>query len=239
MYKKQQIICLAVCLLPPTYFAVGFQEVQTRKPASSLFSSSGATTIAIPEMKRSQITVPMSFPENPWTFGKDMVDTAASHLARTAIDWAGLPTRATGEKQHNLSNDQLANVIQNDVSDNNVLVTADMTRSIYDDKCTFKDGSNLDGSYPMEPWVLGCRMLFHSEHSVSRIVDQTLHVTEAFATFRFEGELQFRGPFSPRVHLAGRILMKRSRQTGLIVSYEEFWDDNVMDIVKNAQLQFA
>lgn len=141
------------------------------------------------------------------------------------------------EKQCHLNEESLTEILLQDICERNSLVTADFASSIYEDSCRFKDGSDLDGSYPMKPWQLGCKMLFKGDKSKSNIVEDSLVVTSEAITFRFESDLEFRGPFSPQVLLTGRVVMLRNPQTGLISSYEEKWDDNVWDIVKGAKLQ--
>ncbi|KAL3910304.1 MAG: hypothetical protein SGARI_002191, partial [Bacillariaceae sp.] len=83
------------------------------------------------------------------------------------------PASAT-PKLFNLPNDELAEVIKADCRERQFLCTADMTREIYDDNATFKDGSDIDGSYPMDAWIRGCKLLFDGQKSQCRILEHTL-----------------------------------------------------------------
>ena len=141
------------------------------------------------------------------------------------------------QKLYHLSRDKLASILLQDVHQRNSLVTADFTRSIYEDTCRFQDGSGLDGAYPMKPWILGCKLLFKGNKSKATIIEESLIVTSDQISFRFESDLEFRGPLSPQVALTGRIVMTRNPLTGLISSYRESWDQEVFDIVREAKLQ--
>ena len=166
-----------------------------------------------------------------------LFDEVASTASSFILSTMGMSASADDdeEKLTNLSDHDLAQIIKSDIQSKNSLVqAAQMTKAIYDDTCKFKDGSNLDGSYPMASWILGCHMLLQPEKSTTKMVENSLLVTSSYATFRFESDLQFRAPFSPRVSFEGRVVMRRDDRTGLIKSYEEFWDEDVSDIVQRA-----
>lgn len=56
----------------------------------------------------------------------------ASTLPATAAD--------SSTKLTNLSNEELAKIIQYDIDENQFLVTGKITRQVYDESCTFQDG---------------------------------------------------------------------------------------------------
>ena len=67
--------------------------------------------------------------------------------------------------------------------------------------------------------------------------DPNVEVTKDAATFLFSEYLTFNLPvFKPRVSLTGKVVLKRSPETGLFVSYREFWDQSVVDVLKTAKL---
>jgi hypothetical protein len=168
-----------------------------------------------------------------------LLNSLASLAASTILHATDAMSQSTThEKLHNLPNDVLAQMILQDAKERNSLVTADFSQSIYDDDTIFKDGSGLDGAYPMAPWILGCKMLFNEQNSLSTIVEETLVATLSHITFRFEGDLEFRGPFSPQVFLTGQVIMTRDPVTGLINSYKELWDKDVFQICKEARLHY-
>lgn len=133
-----------------------------------------------------------------------------------------------------VSNQAMADIILSDCRDRQFLYTADLTREIYHDACQFKDGSNLDGSYPLEAWVRGCQFLFDATASHCRILPHTLQVTDRAVSFRFAETLAFNtaSRHRPRVHITGTVHMKRDTDTGLVVSYEEDWDQDLKEIFR-------
>ena len=62
-----------------------------------------------------------------------------------------------------------------------------------------------------------------------------IEASAAEVTFRFEEDLMFRIPFRPVVHLTGKVVLKREANTGLISSYQEFWDQDVKTVLKSAK----
>jgi hypothetical protein len=139
---------------------------------------------------------------------------------------------ASSNKLHNLSNEEMAEILIRDCREKRSLFTGEMTRSIYDENARFKDGSDIDGSYSINAWIRGCKFLFDENESRCAMLDHTLSVTPNHATFRFTEILQFRAFFRPRVHISGTVVMKRDEGTGLIVSYEEKWDRNVGELLE-------
>ena len=53
--------------------------------------------------------------------------------------------------------------------------------------------------------------------------------------FRFDEDLMFNIPFKPVVSLTGKVVLQRSPDTGLITSYQEFWDQDVATVLKSAK----
>jgi hypothetical protein len=138
-------------------------------------------------------------------------------------------------KLYNLPNEELADVIKRDCRERQFLFTADMTRAVYDDAVVFKDGSDIDGSYPLDAWVRGCKLLFDARQSHCKIMEHTLSVTNQQVRFRFAETLTFKAMLQPRVYLTGTVVMKRDPLSGLIVSYEEKWDQDMNEIFRRTQ----
>lgn len=89
----------------------------------------------------------------------------------------------------------------------------------------------------MDQWIKGTQKLFVGENSQVRLVGD-LDVTKEEVAFRFDEDLQFRIPFRPTVALTGKVVLKRDPNTGLITSYQEFWDQDVATVLKSAKLNF-
>ena len=138
-------------------------------------------------------------------------------------------------KQTNLSNEELAKIILQDGRERQFLFTADFSTSIYDDNATFKDGSDIDGSYPMNAWIRGCKLLFDPKQSQCKILEHTLKVSHQHVKFRFAETLTFNTVLRPRVYLTGSVVMKRDEQSGLIVSYEEKWDQDLNELLRRTK----
>lgn len=140
----------------------------------------------------------------------------------------------TNEKMTNLSNDELAKIVTRDISDNQFLVSADITRAIYDERATFTD--EID-TYTMDKWVVGTKRLFVAEKSRVSLVGD-VQVSMEKAEFRFDEDLMFRIPFLyPVVSLTGKVVLERDVKTGLIKSYQEFWDQDVATVLKSAKFR--
>lgn len=150
------------------------------------------------------------------------VATTASVLPQNAL--------AGGDvKQLNLSDDDLKRVILSDIN-NDFLVTAAITRSIYDESATFTD--EID-TYTMDKWVKGTQSLFISSGSRMNLVGD-IKVTAKEVTFRFDEDLMFNIPFKPVVALTGKVVLTRA-SNGLITSYREYWDQSVSEVLKSAK----
>ena len=115
--------------------------------------------------------------------------------------------------------------------DRQFLVTGKLTPSIYLPTATFTD--EID-TYAMNQWIQGTQKLFVGEQSQVRLVGD-VDVTPEKVEFRFDEDLMFRIPFRPVVALTGKVVLARDPETGLISSYREFWDQDVVSVLKTAK----
>ena len=125
--------------------------------------------------------------------------TAASSLLplRSSADTSSVPS----DKQLNLSDEELKKIVLSDILDKSFLVSADITRSIYDESATFTD--EID-AYTMDKWVKGTKRLFISSGSrVSLVGDVEVNSSEV--VFRFDEDLMFNIPFKPVCSLTGKV----------------------------------
>ena len=142
-----------------------------------------------------------------------------------------LSTSVPTDKQLNLSNEDLKAIIRHDIVDNDFLVTADITRSVYDESATFTDEIDV---YTMDKWVKGTKALFIPKGSRTSLVGD-VECTASEVTFKFDEDLQFNIPFKPVCSLSGKVVLIRDEKTGLITSYREYWDQSVNDVLKTAK----
>jgi hypothetical protein len=131
----------------------------------------------------------------------------------------------------NLSNDDLKAIIQQDVVERKFLTNGKLTRAAYDEAATFTD--EID-TYTLDKWVEGTQKLFVGDKSRVDLVG-TIDVNADRVEFRFDEDLMFNIPFKPVVSLTGKVVLKRSPDTGLITSYQEFWDQDVATVLKSAK----
>lgn len=125
--------------------------------------------------------------------------TAASSLLPLRSS-AGASTLQS-DKQLNLSNEELKKIVLSDIVDKSFLVSADITRSIYDESATFTDEIDV---YTMDKWVKGTKALFIASGSrVSLVGDVDVSATEV--SFRFDEDLMFNIPFKPVCSLTGKV----------------------------------
>jgi hypothetical protein len=136
------------------------------------------------------------------------------------------------KKLSNLSNTDLSKIITKDMVENQFLVSADITREVYDESATFTD--EID-AYTMDKWIKGTKRLFVADKSQVNLEPDSLTVTDEEATFRFTEYLMFNIPFKPTVYLSGKVILKRDPNTGLIISYQEQWDQDVASVLKTAK----
>ena len=131
-----------------------------------------------------------------------------SFLSATAAASSLLPLRSSADtsavqsdKQLNLSNEELKKIVLSDIVDKSFLVSADITRSIYDESATFTDEIDV---YTMDKWVKGTKALFIASGSrVSLVGDVDVSASEV--SFRFDEDLMFNIPFKPVCSLTGKV----------------------------------
>jgi hypothetical protein len=164
------------------------------------------------------------------------LSTAASATAWLVAGTSLLPkeAQAVEDKLLNLENDKLKEIIRKDVVENQYLCNGRLTRSVYDESASFTD--EID-TYGMDQWITGTQKLFVAENSQVRLVGD-INVTSETVKFRFDEDLQFRIPLRPTVALTGLVVLKRDPATGLIISYQEFWDQDVATVLKSAKFKF-
>lgn len=140
-------------------------------------------------------------------------------------------TFAAPDKLTNISDNELKQIILSDIVENSFLVTADITRAVYDESATFTDEIDV---YTMDKWIKGTKSLFIPSGSrVSLVGDVEVSKTEV--SFRFDEDLMFNIPFKPVCSLTGKVVLTRDSNTGLIASYREYWDQSVNDVLKTAK----
>ena len=155
-------------------------------------------------------------------------------LSTAAVSATLLPLRgasASSDKQLNLSNEELRKIIYSDMVDNAFLVSADITRSVYDESAVFTD--EID-EYTMDKWIKGTKSLFISSGSRVSLVGD-IDVSSKEVTFLFDEDLMFNIPFKPVCSLTGKVVLTRDENTGLITSYREYWDQSVNEVLKSAK----
>jgi hypothetical protein len=152
-------------------------------------------------------------------------------LVRGEVARAEAKSKPLTPKMEGISDQELSQIVRADVVERQFLVSADITRAIYDETATFTD--EID-TYTMDKWVKGTKLLFVAEGShVDLVGDVEVSPTEVL--FRFSEKLMFRIPFTPVVDLTGKVVLKRDPSTGLITSYREFWDQDIVTVLKSAQ----
>ncbi len=158
-----------------------------------------------------------------------------SFLSVTAASASLLPiskrTYAAPDKLTYISDDELKQIILSDIVENSFLITADITRAVYDESATFTDEIDV---YTMDKWIKGTKSLFIPSGSrVSLVGDIDVSKTEV--SFHFDEDLMFNIPFKPVCSLTGKVVLTRDSSTGLITSYREYWDQSVNDVLKTAK----
>lgn len=135
------------------------------------------------------------------------------------------------DKLVNLPDEKLKAIITSDVVQNQFLCNGRLTRSVYDEGATFTD--EID-TYHMDQWIRGTQKLFNGDSSEVRLVGD-VEVSKSAVEFRFDEDLQFNIPLRPTVALTGRVILQRDPETGLITSYKEIWDQDVVTVLKSAK----
>ena len=192
----------------------------------------------------------------PFTRSQFLQQTMTATVATTATLWMGRPGGAdaavaaqdepingdaaatpsgqsTSVKRTNLSDDELKDIVRADVVQRQFLTNGKLTRSIYDETATFTD--EID-TYTMDKWIVGTQRLFVGDKSHVNLVGD-IDINKERIEFRFDEDLMFNLPIvKPVVSLTGKVVLQRSPETGLITSYQEFWDQDVTTVLKSAKL---
>eukprot|EP00533_Pseudo-nitzschia_delicatissima_P002810 CAMPEP_0116104978 /NCGR_PEP_ID=MMETSP0327-20121206/14764_1 /TAXON_ID=44447 /ORGANISM="Pseudo-nitzschia delicatissima, Strain B596" /LENGTH=258 /DNA_ID=CAMNT_0003597307 /DNA_START=1 /DNA_END=777 /DNA_ORIENTATION=- len=152
------------------------------------------------------------------------------------------PAFATDEaKQTNLADEDLLKiVVDKDLVQNQFLVNGKLTRSVYDESCTFQD--EID-TYGLEKWMTGTAKLFDGDRSKVVIVPDSVKIgkedTGRLIQFRFVEYLCFNVPaVKPIVYLSGTLFLKVS-DIGLITSYREKWDQDIYKVLTSESKLFT
>lgn len=130
-----------------------------------------------------------------------------------------------------VTNKQIQETVTSDIINGQFLVTGKITKSIYDPKATFTD--EID-TYQMDQWITGTQKLFVGDKSAIRLIGN-VNVSKEKAEFRFDEDLMFNIPFRPVVKLTGKVILERDMNTGLIISYREYWDQDILTVLKSAK----
>lgn len=129
------------------------------------------------------------------------------------------------------TDDEIRDIVQSDILERQFLATGNITKSIYDPRATFTD--EID-TYALEQWVKGTQRLFVGQESSVRLVGP-VNVSREKIEFQFDENLMFNIPFRPTVTLTGTVILSRDPITGLITSYREYWDQDVVTVLKSAK----
>ena len=139
----------------------------------------------------------------------------------------------TGEaKVTGISDEELRAAVEKDVTEKQFMVTGVLTRGLYDESCTFKDGID---TYSLDKWIEGTGLLFKNDYSKMEL-DGPITVTSKEVSFRWKEQLMFNIPvLLPKVPLTGSLVLVRG-EDGLFTSYLEQWDLPVWKVLLSAKL---
>ena len=145
---------------------------------------------------------------------------------------AGDAVPAASEKDVGLNDEELRKKLEYDVTTNQFMVTGALTRSLYDESCTFTD--EID-TYTLDKWIQGTGLLFKNDYSKMELASP-ITITKDEASFAFKEQLMFNIPIlKPKVPLTGKLVLKRGGN-GLFTSYKESWDQGVAQVLLSAKL---
>lgn len=141
-------------------------------------------------------------------------------------------------KQTNLSDEDILKiVVDKDLVANQFLVNGRLTRSIYDESCTFQD--EID-TYGLDQWMKGTAKLFDGGRSKVVVEPGSVQAKDNVLQFRFVEYLCFNIPLvKPIVYLSGTLFLTRSESTGLITSYREKWDQDIYKVLTSESKLFT
>ena len=163
--------------------------------------------------------------------GSSTISIASASAAAVGDNSSNQAVGVIRNKLVNLSDAELKEIVRQDVVDHKFLTNGKLTRSIYDESATFTD--EID-SYTMDKWIAGTQKLFVGDKSRVDLVGD-IDVSRERIEFGFDEDLMFNIPFKPVVSLTGKVVLQRSPDTGLITSYQEFWDQDVATVLKSAK----
>jgi hypothetical protein len=145
------------------------------------------------------------------------------------------PTESkASDKRFNLSPNEIASIVEEDLVKNSFLTNGKLTRSIYDEKATFTD--EID-TYGLDQWIRGTSKLFVGPPGSRVSLVGPMEADDKKIEFRFEEDLMFNIPFKPVVNLSGKVILERDEKTGLITSYREYWDQDVKTVLMTAKFK--
>jgi hypothetical protein len=188
-------------------------------------TSSAAWNLCVASTKKAAGSTRLAFLQNM------AVGTAAALTLQAAPSPAMAVTADTTIKLINLSNAQLKEIITKDILEKSFLATGQVSREVYDEGAKFTD--EID-TYTLDKWIAGTQKLFVGDKSRVALVGD-VDVNDKRVEFRFDEDLMFNIPFKPTVSLTGKVVLARDATTGLITSYQEFWDQDVATVLKSAK----
>lgn len=191
-------------------------------------------TLALSSIDRSASKSQLSAPSTSFSRRQWMSSVAAAAVAvavASGTPYASPAYSALTASSTRIDDEELKRVVTSDLLNNQFLVTGNLTRGIYLKEATFTD--EID-TYGLEQWMKGTQKLFVGEGSQVRLVGD-IRVSPDSVEFRFDEDLMFRIPFRPVVKLSGRLVLTRDKETGLISSYREYWDQDVGTVLRTAK----
>ena len=143
------------------------------------------------------------------------------------------PIVSPNDNKLTISNDELLQIIRDDIVQRQCLVTGNITKSIYSPDATFTD--EID-TYGRDQWMIGTQRLFVGDRSQVRLTHPVTFTSPTTLEFQFDEDLMFNLPIiKPIVSLTGKVILTRDPNTGYIVSYREYWDQDVATVLKSAK----
>ena len=169
---------------------------------------------------------------DPSVARRDAVKSITQMVSASLGSFAMMPSLAAraSENDDRISDTEIKETVEKDILERQFLVTGNLTPRVYRPTATFTD--EID-TYQMDQWMKGTQKLFVGEKSEIRLVGDVM-VSPEKVEFRFDEDLMFRIPFRPTVSLTGKVVLARD-EAGYITSYQEFWDQDVVSVLKTAK----
>ena len=211
----------------------------TSRRHSKLPTQESIPSVVSQKVARDSDNKPLAQPQDRRAFVRDALLTAGALLGTTtALSPSFMPeTKAMTippppvPTTLPLTDDQLAQIITEDLMQRRFLVTGNLTPHIYQPTATFTDAIS---TYDMDYWRKGTPRLFFDDESLRLLGD--VHVSPDRVEFRYDGNFVFRIPFLyPTLYLSGTVVLTRDAESGLISSYREIWDEDVLSVLKTAR----